>query len=56
MSICCLWKSEVTFLPFIFKMAASSADEMRDRAERTDKLVTHFVLMSSVEVQNKMSL
>lgn len=30
MSICCLSKGEVTFLPFILKMAACSADGLRD--------------------------
>lgn len=41
MSICCLWKGEVTFFPFILKMAASSADEMRDRGEHGDWLIAH---------------
>lgn len=36
MSICCLWKGEVTFFPFILKMAASSADGVRDRGEHGD--------------------
>lgn len=33
MSICCLLRGEVTFFPFILKMAVSSADEMRDGGE-----------------------
>lgn len=59
MSICCLWKGEVTFFPIILKMAASSADEMRDRGEHSDWLITHnldFVLLLSPEIWNMISV
>lgn len=59
MSICCLWKGEVTFFPFILKMAASSADESRDRGKHADWQIIHnlnFVLLLSQEIQNVISL
>lgn len=58
MSICCQWKGEVTFFPFILKMAASSADEMRDKGEHGDWPIfhnLHFVLLLSQEIENMIS-